>query len=89
MDIYYLSSEIQANECCVITLRICGIRFRIKTDMNINQPVCTTQLYSGSGIIFNIINLATWPQKCTHIAWPIRFYFSINKTNMLSLFTGS
>lgn len=89
MGMYYLSLEIQTTERCVITLCICGIRFKMKRGMNINQPVCTTQLYSGSEIIFNVINLATWPQKCSRIAWSVRFCFSIKETNMLSLFTGS
>jgi hypothetical protein len=64
MDIHYISSAMQANEYYMITLFICGIRFNMKPGMNIKQRLCTTQLYSGSEITFNIINLATWPTKC-------------------------
>ena len=48
---HYLSSEIQTNECCVITLCFCGVRFKMKPGMNINQPVSTKQFRSDSEII--------------------------------------
>jgi len=63
--VYYLSSAMQANECYLITLCVYGIRFKMKHGMNIEQRLCATQLYSGSEIIFNVINLATWPRMRT------------------------
>jgi len=64
MDLYHLSSAMQANECYLITLRICGISFAMKPGMNIKQRLCTTQLYSGSEITFSRITVGTWPRKC-------------------------